>query len=219
MDTLVAGQVALNDAQVEILKAQKEMMGRVFPSGQVACFTHFDAVAMFCAAACAKGVSYIGAIEANTPSEVLLGRHKVIHEEVNEELFPLLEKIIENGGSSLEQKAELLDHICDSIYVLIGLATNLGLPLDNAFQIVHEANMSKVVGALVPNGPTFNEYGKVMKPEGWTAPNKKIWDLCFWLYSQRVKQPTNGPEATAGKEPAPIVFDPAPIVPTDPLIV
>lgn len=213
MDTPVVGQVALNDAQVAIMKEQADLMARVVPSGMISYHTTFDVVTVFCAAACAKGVSYIGAIENNAPSEVLEGRKRLIDEEVNLELMPLLNKIIDNGGSSLEQKAELLDHICDSIYVLVGLATNVGLPLDNAFQIVHEANMSKVLGPLVPTGPTFNEYGKVMKPEGWIAPDKKIWDLCFWLYSQRVKQPTNGPEETAGQEPTPIVFDPVPIVP------
>lgn len=211
METKSDGQVAVNDGQVEINKLQQELMSRILPSGNVGYFTHFDCVAGFCAAACGKGGSFIGTIEDNTPTEVLVSRRGFIDEEVNKELFPLLDKIIANGGSSLEQKAELLDHISDSIYVLVGLAVNMGLPLDNAFQLVHAANMSKVIGSLVPNGPVFDENGKIVKPEGWTAPDKKIWDLCFWLYSQRVKQPTNGPEATAGQEPTSIVFDPAPL--------
>lgn len=196
-----AGQTALNDNQVAILKLQNELLQNVRPSGQMSFFTAFDAVSQFHAGACGKGGSYLGTIENNTPSDVLSSRHGFINEEVNGELMPLLEKIIENGGSSLEQKAELLDHIVDSIYVLTGLAVNMGLPIDNAFALVHMANMHKVIGPLVPNGPVFDEVGKIVTPEGWIAPNKAIWDLCFALYSARVKQPNNLPEATAGQEP------------------
>lgn len=195
------GQVAINNDQVAILKEQTELLQSIHPSGQMSFFTAFDAVAQFCAGACGKGGSYIGVIESNSPTEVLASRRDFVDEEVNAELIPLLNKIIVNGGASLEQKAEMLDHICDSIYVLAGLAVNMGLPIDNGFALVHMANMSKVIGPLVPNGPVFDEAGKVVKPEGWIAPNKKIWDLCFALYSARVKQPNNLPDATAGQEP------------------
>lgn len=200
----VAGQVAINgsDERNALLKEQMEWLQSVHPSGRMSFFSAFDAVHQFCAGACGKGASYVGAIESNTPSAALEGRLKLIDEEVNKELVPLLQKIIENGGSSLEQKAELLDHICDSIYVLAGLSVNMGLPIDNAFAVVHGANMSKVFGPLVPNGPVFDENGKVVKPEGWTAPDRQIWELCFALYSARVKKPNNLPEDTAGQEPS-----------------
>lgn len=158
---------------------QKNSINRVTPSGEAAYYTQYDAVLLFHAAALIKGVCHIGEINVNTPNEVLSARRTIINEEVNTEMFPLLDRIIENGGATLEQKAEMLDHIVDSVYVLLGLAANLGLPFDPAFGIVHAFNMQKLLG---PKGPIFREDGKVMKPEGWEPPNAKLFELCLQGY-------------------------------------
>ena len=66
-----------------------------------------------------------------------------------------------------ENEVEILDAICDSIYVLIGLALKMGMNLDGAFREVHRSNMSK----LGPDGkPIKRADGKVLKGPHFTPP-------------------------------------------------
>lgn len=193
------GQQAVNipPEQLKVMMQQQENLSRVMQSGSVNYYTQYDKVISFMAGALMRGLNHIGKVTENTPVAVLEGRKTIINEEVNEELMGLLNKIIENGGvSSLEQKAEMLDHICDSIFVLLGLAANMGLPFDVGFDIVHNNNMSKI---LRKEGPIFREPdGKVLKPAEWRSPEKKLWEVCYRLYklemeSDPAKQ-TNLPE-------------------------
>ena len=63
------------------------------------------------------------------------------------------------------------DAMIDAIYFLLGTLVEMGVKPQAVFEIVQEANMSKVF----PDGkPHFNEVGKVIKPEGWVAPEPKI---------------------------------------------
>lgn len=63
--------------------------------------------------------------------------------------------------------AGLLDAMVDLEYVVIQYALDCGFDTGAAFDRVHEANMRKVG----PDGKfIFNDYGKVMKPEGWEPP-------------------------------------------------
>lgn len=65
-------------------------------------------------------------------------------------------------------RKDLLDAICDSIYVLIGLALKMGFDLDGAFAEVHRSNMSK----LGPCGePILREDGKILKGPNFEAPD------------------------------------------------
>lgn len=65
-------------------------------------------------------------------------------------------------------KAALLKELCDLQYVLSGFAVTFGLPFDEAFQRVHESNMSK----LGPDGkPVYREDGKVMKGPNYKKPD------------------------------------------------
>lgn len=69
------------------------------------------------------------------------------------------------GGGNL---AQILDAICDSIYVLIGLALKMGMNLDGAFREVHRSNMSK----LGEDGkPIKRDDGKVLKGPNFTPPD------------------------------------------------
>lgn len=58
----------------------------------------------------------------------------------------------------------MIDALCDLMYVTLGAAVQMGVPLAPFFEIVHEANMKKVGGSV-------REDGKQLKPLGWTAPD------------------------------------------------
>lgn len=90
----------------------------------------------------------------------------LIREEITE-LITAHNKRLEWGGGN---HVEILDAICDSIYVLIGLALKMGFNLDAAFREVHRSNMSK----LGEDGkPIKRDDGKVLKGPNFTPPNLK----------------------------------------------
>lgn len=70
-------------------------------------------------------------------------------------------------GPSTDMEEAILDAICDSIYVLIGLALKMGFNLDGAFAEVHRSNMSKL-GA--DGEPILREDGKILKGPNFTPP-------------------------------------------------
>lgn len=57
-----------------------------------------------------------------------------------------------------------VDGIVDAIYVLLGTAVTFGVDLGPIWDAVHASNMAKVGGAI-------RDDGKVLKPDGWTAPD------------------------------------------------
>ena len=63
---------------------------------------------------------------------------------------------------------EVLDALADIGYILAGTILNHGMQniYDDAFDEVHRSNMAKLVDGMVLR----REDGKVMKPQGWTAP-------------------------------------------------
>ena len=66
---------------------------------------------------------------------------------------------------------EQADAMIDLVYFALGTMVQMGVSPEALFDIVHDANMSKIW----PDGaPHFNEDGKVIKPEGWTDPEPKI---------------------------------------------
>ena len=65
-------------------------------------------------------------------------------------------------------KEKLTKEIADNIYVLIGTAVTLGLPLNEVFNRVHASNMSK----LGEDGkPIYREDGKVLKGPNYQPPH------------------------------------------------
>jgi predicted HAD superfamily Cof-like phosphohydrolase len=63
---------------------------------------------------------------------------------------------------------EFTDAVVDLLYFLYGTALALGIPLELAFNEVHGTNMAKAN----PDGSVNRrEDGKILKPEGWVAPN------------------------------------------------
>lgn len=87
-------------------------------------------------------------------------RIKLIHEEVVNELLPAMEH---------RRLAEIADGMADAIYVIVGAALEYGIPLDKVWEAVQAANMAKV--DPVTGKVRKREDGKVLKPEGWKAPD------------------------------------------------
>jgi len=61
------------------------------------------------------------------------------------------------------------DAITDLIYVAMGCAHHMGMPLEDIFDIVHEANMQKQPGETNRGVQT-----DALKPAGWIPPEKEI---------------------------------------------
>lgn len=59
---------------------------------------------------------------------------------------------------------EVIDGLCDLIYVAEGCAVEMGIDLEPHQDEVQRANMAKVGGPV-------REDGKRLKPEGWTPPD------------------------------------------------
>ncbi len=92
-------------------------------------------------------------------SKRALSRGKWMNEEVAE--FLVAKDIYEQA-----------DAMIDLMYFALGTMVEMGLEADELFDIVQQANMSK----LWPDGkPHYNpKDGKVIKPEGWEDPAPKI---------------------------------------------
>ena len=94
---------------------------------------------------------------------IFLSPEKVnfITQMVNDELEEL--KVAKTIG-------EQADALVDAIYYICNTAVKQGINLDNIFNIVHEANMSKIVNGKVLR----RQDGKILKPDGWKDPQQFI---------------------------------------------
>ncbi len=92
------------------------------------------------------------------PILISKGAVEFIRKMVNDELDEL-----EESESIVEQA----DALVDAIYYICDCAVKHGMNLDPLFDIVHEANMGKVVDGKVIR----RDDGKILKPEGWTDPH------------------------------------------------
>ena len=84
-----------------------------------------------------------------------------ISEMVNDELQELFE------ANTIVDQA---DALVDAIVYILDCACRHGVDLDPLLKIVMDANNSKIVDGKVIR----REDGKVMKPEGWVAPEPKL---------------------------------------------
>ena len=64
---------------------------------------------------------------------------------------------------------EYFDGLIDLIYVALGAAYLAGLPFNEGFKRVHEANMKKVRALSAMDSKRGSAYD-IVKPPGWTAP-------------------------------------------------
>ena len=152
------------------------------------------------------------------PATLQLAR-ALINEEVNKELLPLLDKMLE-GAWSQELSAELMDHYVDTVYVAIWGCIAMALPFYAGWNEVQHANMSKfpfhkacqahgcnhvfeyekeidgvkvMVTERCQGGRLVtrrNDNGKVAKPEGFKAP--EMFQVLFEVWNHVYKQNTPG---------------------------
>jgi len=61
-------------------------------------------------------------------------------------------------------EVEVIDGICDLMYVTVGTAVAMGIDLEPFWEQVQAANMAKEGGGKRGDG-------KVLRPEGWVAPD------------------------------------------------
>lgn len=94
-------------------------------------------------------------------------RSKLISEEANE------------FREACEKKdpIEIIDAICDLLYVVYGAAIALGIDIDPFFNEVHRSNMSK----LDPDTgkPIVREDGKILKPSSYSPPDLSMVLDCY----------------------------------------
>lgn len=103
--------------------------------------------------------------------------HKLVslyHELVREEIGELEEAMSaynasENQQEEAQASADALDAICDSIWVLIGLAKAMNLPLEWGWDAVASTNLKKIDPELgIVNR---DQNGKIMKSDRWVPPD------------------------------------------------
>ena len=104
-------------------------------------------------------------------ADLLRLRKRLLQEEMDE-LFQELDRAIECREKHEPVRHDLFESICkeaaDVQYVLSGLSVSFGLPIDVAFQITHESNMSK----LGPDGrPIYRYDGKITKGPNYHKPD------------------------------------------------
>lgn len=94
-------------------------------------------------------------------------RHDLIDEEVNRELMPTLRMLVDASDDEVpEALAAVADAIADAIYVELGTAVQLGIPIAEVWRRVHASNMAKF-----RDGVILRDDGKVLKPQGWQPPD------------------------------------------------
>ena len=109
--------------------------------------------------------------------ETIKLRLKLILEEV-EELKEALDR---------KNMVDVLDGLCDILYVVYGAGHAFGIDLDEPFNHVHHSNMSK----LGEDGkPIYREDGKVLKGPNYYAPSlsKYIWEPYERKRNERISE-------------------------------
>ncbi len=104
------------------------------------------------------------AVDQPFSKELLEFRMKLIFEEVQE--LAEVGMTIETNANETERRVLLQDFLkemCDVIYVIKGTAVSFGMDLDQAYDLVHKSNMSKVP-------LTTDDSGKVMKGKNYKPP-------------------------------------------------
>ena len=88
---------------------------------------------------------------------------------LNENDISFIKEMVNDELTELEEAKDLpeqMDALVDAVYYLCDQAVRNGMNLDKIFDIVHKANMSKVVQGKVLR----REDGKILKPQGWIDP-------------------------------------------------
>lgn len=71
-------------------------------------------------------------------------------------------------AAAAQDPVEMIDALCDLIYVAYGAAVSMGIDLEAYFKEVHRSNMAKLG---IDGKPIYNADGKVVKPPDWKPPD------------------------------------------------
>lgn len=85
------------------------------------------------------------------------------------EKITFIKKMVDDELEELAEAVDVTeqaDALVDAIYYICDTAARHGMNLDPLFEIVHRANMGKVVNGKVIR----REDGKILKPVGWVDP-------------------------------------------------
>ena len=94
--------------------------------------------------------------------------------DIPEDIYQLRLRLLEEEFNEFKKahedrdKVEMADALADMIYIAVGTANVMNIPLDKVWAEVQRSNMAKVdpeTGKVKKR-----EDGKVLKPEGWTPP-------------------------------------------------
>jgi len=81
---------------------------------------------------------------------------------------------IKQEAAELETAITVVDQVdaaVDLVYLALGTLVELGVELEDVFDLVHKANMSK----RWPDGVArFDAEGKLLKPPGWAGPEAAL---------------------------------------------
>ncbi len=92
---------------------------------------------------------------------------------ITDERIAFIRKMVNDEMEELEEAETVHDQadaLVDAIYYICDFAATHGINLDPVFEIVHRANMQKVVDGKVIR----RDDGKILKPEGWEDPGPKV---------------------------------------------
>jgi predicted HAD superfamily Cof-like phosphohydrolase len=85
----------------------------------------------------------------------------------------LLEEVGEFTDAAIKgDMVEAADGLADIVYVALGTAWQMGIPMDRIFEHVHNCNMKKVRGRTTRGNDV-----DAIKPAGWVPPNQGIAKL------------------------------------------
>lgn len=109
-------------------------------------------------------------MECAAVNELLSFRSSLVKEEYKEFRAAMMEYAYLRSKKidPCDAKREILDALCDMMYVVIGTGLALGFDLEEAFNRVHASNMTK----LGKDGkPVYDGNGKVMKGPDFKKPD------------------------------------------------
>ena len=93
----------------------------------------------------------------------------------------IVEECMEFGKAAEEYNfVEMIDAICDILYVTYGAAVAMGIDIDPFFEEVHRSNMSKL--DPVTKQPVRRADGKILKPPTYSPANIK--SMLFKLHGE-----------------------------------
>ena len=92
---------------------------------------------------------------------------------MNKDRVDFIRQMVSDEMDELDDAQTVVDQadaLVDAIYYICDTAVRHGMNLDKLFDIVHGANMTKVINGKVLR----RDDGKIMKPENWQPPEPKL---------------------------------------------